>query len=121
MSEASDHLLGKHDFSAFRSSHCSSKEPVKTVEHIAIQRKGDWIWLDIRADGFLHHMVRNIVGTLLLVGRGERDAKWVREVLLAKDRTNAGVTASADGLYLVKVKYPRKYSLPKTPEACRYW
>ncbi|SFV88183.1 tRNA pseudouridine synthase A [hydrothermal vent metagenome] len=105
MQKASKYLLGEHDFSSFRGSLCQAKSPVKTIEFIHLTKEGDKILLDIKANAFLHHMVRNIVGTLLKIGRGERPIEWIQEVLNAKDRTKAGATAQPQGLYFIKAFY----------------
>ena len=105
MNKAAEYLLGEHDFSAFRGSLCQAKSPIKTIEHIKLTQDGNEILLDIKANAFLHHMVRNIVGTLLKVGRGERKVEWVKEVLDSKQRKQAGATAEPQGLYFVKAFY----------------
>ncbi len=105
MNKAAKHLLGEHDFSSFRGSLCQAKSPVKTIEFINLTKTGNEILLDIKANAFLHHMVRNIVGTLLKVGKGERPTSWVKEVLIAKDRKQAGATAPSQGLYFIKAFY----------------
>jgi len=112
MSEAAQQLLGEQDFSSFRSSQCQAKHAIREMQSISVQRHGEYVILDIRANAFLHHMVRNIMGTLMFVGRGERPVNWVGDVLRAKDRTLAGMTAPAAGLYLVNVQYPDQYGLP---------
>lgn len=114
-------LLGKHDFSAFRSSRCANKVPVKNMQALEVGSQGEWVWMDVEADGFLHHMVRNIAGSLLAVGCGDHEPRWVEEVLQSKDRTRGGVTAAPDGLYFVKAAYPERFALPSPPPACRYW
>ncbi|MDP5291406.1 tRNA pseudouridine(38-40) synthase TruA [Oceanimonas sp. CHS3-5] len=114
MHEAGQCLLGERDFSAFRAVQCQSKSPFRNIMHLNVQRFGHYIVLDIKANAFLHHMVRNITGTLLKVGMGEADGAWVREVLEGRDRNLAGVTAKAGGLYLVGVDYPDEFGLPVT-------
>ncbi len=121
MNECARMLEGEHDFSAFRSAQCSNKVSTKRVITAEVKRNDDWVWIDIEANGFLHHMVRNITGTLLAVGSGDRDPNWMREVMAGKDRTKAGVTAPADGLYFIGVSYPEEFSLPESPAACRFW
>lgn len=116
MNQAAKCLLGEHDFSSFRSVDCQSKTPLREIYSIAVQRKNHWIILDVKADGFLHHMVRNIVGVLLEIGEGRRDPVWIEEVLQVRDRSKAGVTAPANGLYLMAVEYPKKFQLPKANE-----
>ncbi len=121
MLDASGYLLGEHDFSAFRASSCQAESPWRTITEISIGHKGEWLWLDFKASGFLHHMVRNIAGSLLLVAARERPPQWVDKVLKTQDRCQAGPTAVPDGLYLTGVEYDPKYLLPELPPACRYW
>ncbi len=105
MNTAAEYLIGEHDFSSFRGSLCQAKSPIKTIEFINLTQTNNEILLDVKANAFLHHMVRNIVGTLLKVGRGEKSIKWVKEVLEAKDRKRAGATAEPHGLYFIKAFY----------------
>ena len=105
MRKASDFLLGEHDFSAFRGNLCQAKSPIKTVEYIEIIKTDDTVLIKIKANAFLHHMVRNFVGTLLKIGRGEREIDWMLSVLQSKDRKQAGPTAESQGLYFVKAFY----------------
>ena len=113
MQQATPFLLGEHDFSSFRAVQCQSHSPNRNIHHLNIQRHGDFIVLDIKANAFLHHMVRNITGSLLEVGMQRRPPEWIAELLAAKDRTQAAATAKAGGLYLVEVDYPAHYQLPK--------
>jgi tRNA pseudouridine38-40 synthase len=113
MHTAAQVLVGHHDFSAFRAAACQSKSPWRDVHHLTVARRGDWIRIDIRANAFLHHMVRNIVGSLVPVGRGLFEPGWIRELLAGRDRTRAGMTAPACGLSLRKVHYPAAFELPK--------
>ena len=115
MNAAGQLLLGERDFTSFRAMQCQSKTPFRNVMSLAVHRAGSYIILDVKANAFLHHMVRNITGSLLLVGTGEKPQEWIGEVLDAKDRTVAGPTAKAEGLYLVDVTYPQNYQLPKPP------
>jgi tRNA pseudouridine38-40 synthase len=112
MQVAAQYLLGKHDFSAFRAAECQGKTPVKTIHELQLARSGDWIYLDISADAFLHHMVRNIAGVLLAVGMAEQPVEWVQHVLQSRDRRQGGVTAPPNGLYLTRVLYPENYAIP---------
>jgi len=112
MREAALALVGTHDFSAFRATRCQAKSPVKTVHHLQLIEHGRFIVLDIRANAFLHHMVRNIAGVLMTIGAGERPPEWAREVLERGDRHSGGVTAHPYGLYLVQVDYPEEFELP---------
>lgn len=105
MQKAANYLLGHHDFSSFRSSECQSNSPIKTLDKIEIVRHGDNIEIHFSALSFLHHMVRNIVGSLLMVGHGTWKAEKIKEILEAKSRTSAGPTAPAEGLYFLKVDY----------------
>jgi tRNA pseudouridine38-40 synthase len=105
MQEAANYLLGEHDFSSFRGIHCQAKTPIKTIEHLTIFKEKTIITIDIKANAFLHHMVRNIVGTLLKIGYGDKPVIWMKEVLDAQDRTQAGMTAPAHGLYFIKAFY----------------
>lgn len=109
---AAKFLLGTHDFSSFRGSNCQAKSPIRTLMHLDIHESGPFIVIDVKANAFLHHMVRNLVGVLCEVGRGRQSAEWVEEVLRAKDRTKASVTASPNGLYLSQVEYPIHYHIP---------
>jgi len=117
MDAAAQVLVGAHDFSAFRAAECQARSPVRQIERIAVQRHGEFITIDVTANAFLHHMVRNIAGTLLAVGRGERPVDWVQEVLAGRDRRLAGITAPAGGLYLTEVRYPAEFGLPVTAVA----
>lgn len=112
MHEAARCLLGEHDFSAFRAQDCQAKTPVRTLHRLDIYRHDDTVVFEVRANAFLYHMVRNLVGTLVRVGLGEADADWLRAVLDSRDRTEAAATAAAAGLYLVAVEYPGEYGLP---------
>jgi tRNA pseudouridine38-40 synthase len=116
MQEASVHLLGEQDFSSFRSSQCNSKSPNRNVTECRIERRQDFIILEIEANAFLHHMVRNIAGSLMKVGAGFREPDWIKEVLAAKSRKVAAETAAPDGLYLTRVYYPEAYDFPKTDQ-----
>lgn len=112
MIEASRYLLGEHDFSAFRSSECQSRSPNRCIIDLKVNKEFPWIEITCKANAFLHHMVRNIIGSLLLVGEGEKSPAWLNEVLLSRDRTKAGPTAPAHGLYLAAVEYPAIYGIP---------
>ncbi|MEZ5582447.1 MAG: tRNA pseudouridine(38-40) synthase TruA [Candidatus Competibacteraceae bacterium] len=114
MNEAARHLIGEHDFSAFRSRHCQAKSPVRIVYALKVERRGDHVVLEIEANAFLHHMVRNIAGVLLAIGGGEQPKRWVRTVLAGRDRRFGGVTAPPEGLYLLNVRYASGLRLPKS-------
>lgn len=115
MNQAAKYLLGTHDFSSFRDSDCQAKSPVKTLDGICLAKYGRFIVLDVRASAFLHHMVRNIAGTLMKIGAGEKPPEWMQQVLQARQRAAAGPTAPAYGLYLVQVEYPEQFNLPRRP------
>ena len=112
MHSAAQALVGEHDFSAFRSIECQSKTPVRKVERIEVQRTGDTVWVEIEANAYLHHMVRNIVGTLLDVQREPEPEAAMARILAGGERREAGVTAPAAGLYLWRVEYPAVYGIP---------
>ena len=112
MHAAAQTLIGEHDFCAFRSVECQSKSTVRRVERIEVRRAGDYVWLEITANAYLHHMVRNIVGTLLDVQREAEPAAAMARVLSLGDRRLAGATAPAAGLYLWRVEYPPVYDIP---------
>lgn len=112
MIEASQALIGRHDFNAFRASQCQAKNAIRDLHHIHISRQDDFIVVEIQATAFLYHMVRNIIGVLSAIGAGERSVAWAAEVLASRDRKCAGVTAPPDGLYLVEVDYDACYELP---------
>ena len=109
---AAQTLVGEHDFSSFRSAGCQSKTPIRRVYTIDVCRDGRLIYIDICANAFVQYMVRNVTGALIEVGDGTRPKQWVAEVLKKQDRTQGGVTAPSNGLYLVKVEYDVCYSLP---------
>lgn len=113
MQSAARVLVGRHDFTSFRAAQCQARNPVREILHLDLARRGDLIVVEVKATAFLHHMVRNIVGVLLAVGAGEKPIDWIVDVLAAKDRCQAGVTAPAAGLYLVAVDYPATFGLPQ--------
>ena len=112
MHGAAQALLGEHDFSAFRTVHCQAPHARRDLQRLTVEREGDEVRIDVQANAFLHHMVRNIVGSLLLVGQGEAPERWIAEVLAGRDRTLAGPTAPPDGLVFVGPLYPRTCGLP---------
>lgn len=117
MQAAAGNLVGRHDFSAFRSVECQAKQPVRTLKRLDVRREDERVIVDVVADGFLHHMVRNIVGVLLEVGQGRRAPAWSREVLEGRDRTLGGITAPANGLSLMAVEYPAEFAVPVSTDA----
>jgi tRNA pseudouridine38-40 synthase len=112
MAEAAVHLCGHYDFSAFRSSECQSNSPIRRVERLTVERSGEWVIIEATANAFLHHMMRNIAGLLIEVGKGEAPPSWALEVRLGLDRTKGAPTAPAEGLYFWDVRYPRAFELP---------
>ena len=112
MHQAAQALVGEHDFSSFRSAGCQSKTPMRHIYTISIRRDARLIYIDICANAFVQYMVRNIAGVLIEVGDGTRSMQWVADVLARQDRTQGGVTAPSNGLYLVKVEYDVCYGLP---------
>jgi tRNA pseudouridine38-40 synthase len=112
MQDAARLLLGEHDFSAFRAAQCQAKTPMRDLQVLDLRRAGAFIIVECRANAFLHHMVRNIVGSLVRVGRGEASPEWLHSVLESRDRRAAGMTAEAGGLYLSRVHYPTDLGIP---------
>ncbi len=121
MQSAAATFLGEHDFSAFRASECQSKSTLREVFSLDVQRKGELVLIDIEANAFLHHMVRNISGVLMDIGAGEQPPEWAGEVLASRDRRQASATAPPHGLYLVNVTYPAEFDLPKTDPGFTIW
>ena len=113
MQEAADYIIGEHDFSSFRAADDESRTSMRCVHFVKISRFGQYIVIDIAANAFLMHMVRNIVGSLLTVGNGQNSVQWFKDMFDAKDRNQAGPTAKPYGLYLVDVTYPNDFNLPK--------
>jgi tRNA pseudouridine38-40 synthase len=112
MQRAADNLLGKHDFSAFRAAGCRASTPIREISNIRINRDDDWVTIDVTANAFLQHMVRNIAGLLATIGQGEANFAWAKEVLESRDRTKGGIAAPAHGLTLIKIDYPDKFDFP---------
>ena len=115
MDDAARTLVGTHDFSAFRSAECQAKSPVKTMETASVQAHGDFVLFTFRATAFVQHMVRNLVGSLLAIGRGTRDGAWLVELLAARDRTGAAPPVMPGGRFLARVDYPATIALPAPP------
>lgn len=115
MHQAGQYLLGEHDFTSFRATQCQSRSPWRNMMHLKVERMGQYIIVDIKANAFVHHMVRNIVGSLIKVGSGEQPVEWMEWLLAQKERRLAGATAKAEGLYLVDVDYPESFDLPRLP------
>ena len=114
MREAAEQLLGTHDFSAFRAAECQAKSPVRDLREASVVRQGEFVMFEFRANAFLHHQVRNMVGALVWVGLRRRPPEWMAEVLAARDRSRAAATFAADGLYLAGVQYDAHWGLPES-------
>jgi len=112
MREAASHLLGEHDFSAFRAAECQAKSPLRTLGRIDIERNGERIEFSMRANAWLQHMARNIVGTLVYVGKGKHPPQWAKAVLESRDRSRAAPTFGPEGLYLEAVQYDPRWGIP---------
>ena len=112
MHEAAQKILGEQDFSAFRTVQCQAKHPNRNLHRLDVSREGDTIYFDVQANAFLHHMVRNLVGSLMLIGKGEQPVDWMKTLLDGKDRTVAGPTAPAEGLMFLGALYPPEWGLP---------
>jgi tRNA pseudouridine38-40 synthase len=121
MQAAVHSLVGEHDFSAFRAAGCQARSPVRCISRASVARHGDWLCVDVTADAFLQHMVRNIVGVLTAIGCGERPVEWAREVLASRDRKTGAAAVAPDGLYLTSIRYPERYDLPPPQPAARFW
>jgi tRNA pseudouridine38-40 synthase len=115
MAQGAARLIGEHDFSAFRAAECQAKSPVRRLQRLAVTRRGDWVSIEATANAFLHHMVRNIAGLLIDIGKGEAPPEWASEVLGGRDRSKSAATAPAGGLYLLAVRYPPVFGLPAPP------
>ena len=118
MQEAAQHLIGEHDFSAFRAAGCRANTPHRNITEFSIKRDGDWVTLQVSANAFLQHMVRNLAGSLATVGEGEKPPEWIAEVLESRDRKKAGIAAPPHGLTLVSVDYPSMAGIPEPPTSC---
>lgn len=121
MAEACQYLLGEHDFSSYRAVACQSHSPVRNITLLEVSRCHDMVFVDIKANAFLHHMVRNIVGVLCAIGAGEQPSAWAKEVLDARDRRLGGVTAPPSGLYFMQAYYPERFVIPRAIESSMVW
>lgn len=115
MQAAAQFLLGEHDFSAFRAAECQARTPVRTLARLDVSRSGSYVVFDLQANAFLHHMARNIVGSLVYVGKGKHPPEWIGELLAGRDRARAAPTIEAAGLYLSGVEYDPRWDLPSAP------
>ncbi len=121
MRDAASRLVGRHDFSAFRAAECQAKTPVRDLSRCAIGQRGTHVHFEFSADGFLHHMIRNLVGAFIAVGNGTRDPAWMRTLLESRDRSQGAPTFAPDGLYLTGADYPAAFGLPPTRRALPDW
>ena len=121
MAEACPYFYGEQDFTSVRAANCQSKTPMRNIQHLSVSRNKEMIIIEIRANAFLYHMVRNIAGVLIAIGEGKYHPNWVEHLLESKDRTLAPATASAAGLYLTGVKYPEKFNIPEANTGQWVW
>lgn len=121
MQQAAAYLVGEHDFSSYRALRCQAHSPVRHLYRLDVSRIDEFICLDLQANGFLHHMVRNIAGVLLTIGAGEAEPIWAKQILELRDRTQGGVTAPADGLYFQQAYYPAEFNLPTLSSTTGVW
>ncbi len=121
MREGAKYLVGTHDFSSFRSAECQAKSPVRELRSLEVERHGEFVHIRVYANAFLQHMVRNIAGVLMDIGAGERKPGWAKAVLEARDRTQGGVTAPPDGLYLTDIEYPEQFKIPRLSRDIGLW
>jgi len=112
MQSAANSLLGEHDFSSFRASECQANHPIRVLHRLSVVRVGERIIIDIEANGFLHHMVRNIAGALMAVGTGDQPIEWMQALLALKDRNQGSVTAPPNGLCFLQAHYPARFGIP---------
>ncbi len=117
MQAAARFLVGTHDFSSFRAMQCQARSPVRELHQLEIERHGEFVFLRVSANAFLHHMVRNLAGVLMTIGAGEREPGWAKDVLEARDRTVGGITAPPHGLYLSAIEYPIAFGIPQPDSA----
>lgn len=115
MAQAAASLVGDHDFSAFRDAQCQAKSPVRSLTRATVARRGELVVFTFRANAFLHHMVRNLVGSLVYVGAGKQEPGWIAQLLAARDRRDAAPTFMPDGLYLAAIEYDSAFVLPAFP------
>ncbi len=121
MAEAAKALVGEHDFSSYRAQGCQAKSPVRTLYRLDVTRRNELVFIDIEANAFLHHMVRNIAGVLMAIGAGEQPVEWAKEVLEYRNRALGGITAPSSGLYLAQVYYPVEFDLPRASPNGAIW
>lgn len=120
MQDAANRLVGKHDFSCFRSSECQASSPIRRLEEALVEQHHGHIYFIFTASGFLHHMVRNMVGALVYIGQGRQAPQWIDQLIAGKDRTLSAPTFSPQGLYLANVQYPEHFQIPAEPWRTRF-
>lgn len=113
MHQAAQALIGEQDFSSFRAAGCQASHAMREVQEISVSRRGNFVFIDIQANAFLHHMVRNIAGSLMEIGKSHQSVDWIKKLLALKDRAQAAATAPAEGLYFVNAIYPQELSVPQ--------
>ena len=121
MQQGARHLIGTHDFSSFRAAECQAKSAVRELRGLEVERHGEFVHIRVYANAFLQHMVRNIAGVLMDIGAGEHKPGWAKAVLKARDRTQGGVTAPPDGLYLTDIEYPEQFKIPRLSRDIGFW
>ncbi|MCK5361602.1 MAG: tRNA pseudouridine(38-40) synthase TruA [Gammaproteobacteria bacterium] len=121
MGAAAEYLVGEQDFSSFRAAGCQAKSAVRNVVHLEVHRRGDLVFIDIAANAFLQHMVRNVAGVLIEIGKGKREPAWAGELIEARDRTRGAATAPPQGLYLSRIDYPPEHDLPAVSPEWLLW
>ena len=121
MGAAAEYLVGEQDFSSFRAAGCQAKSAVRNVVSLEVHRRGDLVFIDVAANAFLQHMVRNVAGVLMEIGKAKRDPAWAKELLAARDRTLGAVTAPPQGLYLTRIDYPPGHALPAVSPEWWLW
>lgn len=121
MRAAAEHLIGEQDFTSFRAAGCQARNPVRNVTSVRVTRRGELVTIDVAANAYLQHMVRNMAGTLMEIGKGRHEPSWVAELLAARDRTLAAATAPPQGLYLWRVDYPPEHGLPAVSPEWWLW
>ena len=121
MNQAAQYLIGEHDFSSYRAVACQAHSPIRTIHRLEVTRQNEMVFIDVEANAFLHHMVRNLSGVLMTIGCGEQEPIWAKQVLDHRDRRLGGVTAHPSGLYFMCVKYPEEFEIPELGNSSLVW